>query len=87
MFAAIFSYGISLFPYLGALHAATVLHHNLLLNILRMSLQFFDTTPVGRILSRFSKDLESVDQALPIIIDEGIYCAFEVILCVILIRL
>uniref|UniRef100_A0A1B0AEN6 ABC transmembrane type-1 domain-containing protein n=1 Tax=Glossina pallidipes TaxID=7398 RepID=A0A1B0AEN6_GLOPL len=83
----IFSYGISLFPYLGALHAATVLHHNLLLNILRMSLQFFDTTPVGRILSRFSKDLESVDQALPIIIDEGIYCAFEVLATIVVISI
>ncbi|XP_037884212.1 multidrug resistance-associated protein 1 isoform X5 [Glossina fuscipes] len=84
---AIFSYGISLFPYLGALHAATVLHQNLLLNILRMSLQFFDTTPVGRILSRFSKDLESVDQALPIIIDEGIYCAFEVLATIVVISI
>ncbi|KAL9925478.1 multidrug-Resistance like Protein 1 isoform 4-T6 [Glossina fuscipes fuscipes] len=84
---AIFSYGISLFPYLGALHAATVLHQNLLLNILRMSLQFFDTTPVGRILSRFSKDLESVDQTLPIIIDEGIYCAFEVLATIVVISI
>ncbi|KAL9928609.1 multidrug-Resistance like Protein 1 isoform 4-T6 [Glossina fuscipes fuscipes] len=84
---AIFSYGISLFPYLGALNAATVLHQNLLLNILRMSLQFFDTTPVGRILSRFSKDLESVDQALPIIIDEGIYCAFEVLATIVVISI
>ncbi len=26
---------------------------------------FFDTTPIGRIINRFAKDIESVDSALP----------------------
>eukprot|EP00753_Platysulcus_tardus_P003850 PLAT12496.19.p1 GENE.PLAT12496.19~~PLAT12496.19.p1 ORF type:complete len:1397 (+),score=834.47 PLAT12496.19:82-4272(+) len=41
-------------------------HHNILLaRILRAPATFFDATPVGRILNRFSKDMESVDSRLP----------------------
>ncbi|XP_035829636.1 multidrug resistance-associated protein 1-like, partial [Aplysia californica] len=37
-------------------------HHNkLLVNILRSPMSFFDTTPNGRIINRFSKDIQSVD--------------------------
>jgi len=51
----------------------------LLENVLRAPMTMFDTTPVGRILSRFSKDVESVDQKMPQVINDCIWCAFEVI--------
>ena len=44
--------------------ASNVLHHNLLRSILNAPIVFFDTTPSGRILSRFSKDLYSIDTEL-----------------------
>lgn len=44
--------------------ASNVLHHNLLRSILNAPMVFFDTTPSGRILSRFSKDLYSIDTEL-----------------------
>lgn len=49
---------------LGALTAAKRLHNNLLSKVLRLPMAFFDTTPLGRILNRFSKDVDTVDTVL-----------------------
>ena len=45
-------------------HASETLHRNLLHSILQAPQSFFDTTPLGRIISRFSKDLYSIDLEL-----------------------
>lgn len=50
---------------LGSLKAARNLHHRLLHNILRLSVSFFDTTPLGRIINRFSRDTDVIDALLP----------------------
>ncbi|XP_066155170.1 multidrug resistance-associated protein 1-like [Euwallacea fornicatus] len=49
----------------GTMRAATILHNFMLKNVLRMPMSFFDTTPSGRILSRFSGDIISIDMRLP----------------------
>ncbi len=54
-----------LFLYLSGLKAARKLYMELLESILRAPMSFFDTTPIGRILNRFSKDIYSLDQQLP----------------------
>ncbi|KAL9538569.1 hypothetical protein MBANPS3_010833 [Mucor bainieri] len=51
--------------YWGALHANKTLYANLLHRVFRAPLRFFDTTPMGRILNRFSKDFEAVDSKIP----------------------
>ena len=39
----------------ATLKASITLHDGMLKNILRSPMSFFDTTPLGRILNRFSK--------------------------------
>ncbi len=50
------------------------LHTRLLRALLRAPVSFFDGTPVGRILQRFSRDLEVVDVQLQWNIDSFIHC-------------
>lgn len=47
------------------LHAATNLHHNLLNKIIHAPIRFFDITPLGQILNRFSADTNIIDQHIP----------------------
>ena len=46
----------------GICHAASMLHTRLITTVLRFPMSFFDTTPKGRIISRFSKDIDTVDE-------------------------
>uniref|UniRef100_A0A668AHU6 ATP-binding cassette, sub-family C (CFTR/MRP), member 10 n=1 Tax=Myripristis murdjan TaxID=586833 RepID=A0A668AHU6_9TELE len=57
-----------LFAY-GAVCAATVIHNQLLDSVLKATTSFFDTTPLGRVLNRFSSDLYSVDDSLPFVLN------------------
>ena len=50
---------------LGAIMASRLIHKRLLVNILRLPMSFFDTTPSGRILNRFSKDIYTIDEIVP----------------------
>uniref|UniRef100_A0AAQ4Q6G1 ATP-binding cassette, sub-family C (CFTR/MRP), member 2 n=1 Tax=Gasterosteus aculeatus aculeatus TaxID=481459 RepID=A0AAQ4Q6G1_GASAC len=61
-----------LFVFLGTLlmanasvDASRTLHSRLLNNILRVPMVFFDTTPIGRVVNRFAKDIFTVDEAIP----------------------
>lgn len=58
--------------------AAKSLHAFMLYAMFRAPLMFYEQTPIGRVLSRFSKDLDSLDTTLPELISDGIYCFFEV---------
>lgn len=52
---------------LGALNAAAIIHNGLLKNIMHIPMRFFDVTPLGRILGRFSADINGIDTFLPFI--------------------
>lgn len=66
-------------PLLGCWLAARQMQVVMLKGVMRASLTFFDTTPTGRIISRFAKDVDVLDTSLPQQISDSIYCLFEVI--------
>jgi len=49
----------------GAYRASKKLHDSFLFSLLRSPMSFFDTTPMGRILNRLSKDVERIDSDVP----------------------
>ncbi|XP_029448719.1 multidrug resistance-associated protein 7-like isoform X2 [Rhinatrema bivittatum] len=53
----------------GTIRAATVIHNRLLRRVLKATVTFFDTTPMGRIINRFSSDLYCIDDSLPFILN------------------
>ena len=56
-----FSYSVAL----GTIHASRKLHKQLLIRILHCPMSFFESTPLGRIINRFVKDINSVDEQIP----------------------
>jgi ABC-type multidrug transport system fused ATPase/permease subunit len=51
------------------LRAAQLTHEAMLRRVLRAPQGFFERTPTGRILNRFSKDVDTIDTAIPDNID------------------
>uniref|UniRef100_H2YLX7 ABC-type glutathione-S-conjugate transporter n=1 Tax=Ciona savignyi TaxID=51511 RepID=H2YLX7_CIOSA len=49
----------------GSVVASTLLHSKMLVRIFRAPMSFFDTTPLGRIVNRFSKDIYLIDEVIP----------------------
>ncbi|KAI8611102.1 P-loop containing nucleoside triphosphate hydrolase protein [Chytriomyces sp. MP71] len=47
------------------IRSARILHNSMLENVMHLPQSYFDTTPLGRILNRFSKDVYTVDEVLP----------------------
>uniref|UniRef100_A0A8C0WR33 ATP-binding cassette sub-family C member 10 n=1 Tax=Castor canadensis TaxID=51338 RepID=A0A8C0WR33_CASCN len=53
----------------GTLQAAATLHHRLLQRVLMAPVTFFDSTPTGRVLNRFSSDVACADDSLPFLLN------------------
>ncbi|XP_076239794.1 multidrug-Resistance like Protein 1 isoform X1 [Calliopsis andreniformis] len=82
---AMASFFCDLAPQLGCWLAARQMHMSMLRAVMRAPLTFFDTTPTGRITSRFAKDVDVLDTSLPQQISDSIYCLFEVIATIVVI--
>ena len=66
LFQSAFIFLAILFITFATINASIKLHDQLLVHILGSPMSFFDTTPVGRITNRFSKDIDEVDIMLPL---------------------
>ena len=62
---ALFILFSSLTMAVGAMIASRNLHTHLLENVMHSSMSFFETTPLGRIVNRFSKDMDVIDDIIP----------------------
>lgn len=51
---------------LGGVLCSKELHAVMLLYLFRWPMELFDITPLGRIVNRFSKDIDTVDNVLPL---------------------
>ncbi|KAJ2018312.1 hypothetical protein GGI14_002398 [Coemansia sp. S680] len=66
LFSVVFAYSRSTVQWsVVAVRGGRTTHRNMLAAVFRSPMSFFDTTPLGRILQRFSKDQLSVDEVIP----------------------
>ncbi|KAM3916374.1 multidrug resistance-associated protein 1-like isoform 2-T3 [Leptodactylus fuscus] len=78
------SQGIAVFGYsttvsLGGIFASRYLHMDLLHNVLRFPMSFFERTPSGNLVNRFSKEMDTIDSMIPQIIKMFMGSLFNVI--------
>ncbi|KAF6040457.1 ABCC5 [Bugula neritina] len=68
-----------------ALKASSGLHDNIFKKLVASPMRFFDVTPSGQIMNRFSKDLDEVDANLPFVSEQFINNAIVMVvtLCII----
>lgn len=69
----------------GSLVASWKLHQRLLESVTRAKFKFFDSTPLGQMMNRFSKDVEAIDQEVAPIAVGVVGCLTSVITIIILI--
>src|SRR6218665_346920 len=62
----------------GCTMSGVRIHSKLISNVLHCALSFFDRIPLGRIVNRFSKDLDVVDTQLPPTLDYWLHCVMDV---------
>ncbi len=67
------------------LTASKKMHGNMLGNILRTPMSFFDTTPLGRVVNRFAKDVDICDNTLPMGVQNTLNFGFQFLGTVVLI--
>jgi ATP-binding cassette, subfamily C (CFTR/MRP), member 1 len=58
--------------------ASDFLHSKMLSSVFAAPMSFFDSTPSGQLLSRFGKEIETVDRAVPDSIGSVLFCFLQI---------
>ncbi|KAI8321954.1 hypothetical protein GQ54DRAFT_260820 [Martensiomyces pterosporus] len=64
----------------GAIRASRVIHERLLRSVVHATPRFFDSTPLGRIVNRFSRDMQAIDEG---VIDKLAWWLTEIVAAII----
>ncbi|KAG0256860.1 hypothetical protein BG011_004280 [Mortierella polycephala] len=80
LFAALTNY----YTIFGGLAASRALHRELLRKVSRAKVRFFDTTPIGRIVNRFSSDMSTIDDEVSNGL-QGLFGSFVTVLGIVVI--
>jgi ABC-type multidrug transport system fused ATPase/permease subunit len=67
-----------------ALHAGVQLHDAAFMAVLKAPLRFFDRTPIGRILNRFSRDVDAVEREVALNLERTLAPVFHAFTALIL---
>tara|TARA_R110002003_G_scaffold159_1_gene13727 strand:- start:916 stop:5493 length:4578 start_codon:yes stop_codon:yes gene_type:complete len=71
----------------GSLAASRRVHESLIQKVTHAKFRFFDQTPLGQLMNRFSKDIESVDQEVAPVAIGVVHCFASIVTIVILISI
>ncbi|EFX03767.1 ABC bile acid transporter [Grosmannia clavigera kw1407] len=73
--------------FFGSLTASWKLHDQLMHYVAFSKFKFFDVTPLGQMMNRFSKDLEAVDQEVAPVAITVMTCALGIVITIVLIAM
>ena len=65
--------------------AAKYMHEALLKGVMKSPMSFFDTTPLGRIINRFSSDIDTMEMMIPTQMSDFVWCLCEIVATLIII--
>ncbi|KAI1312939.1 multidrug resistance-associated protein [Xylaria venustula] len=85
IFGAVLALIRDLWLFFGSLTASWKLHNRLMTAVARAKFKFFDVTPLGQLMNRFSKDLEAIDQEVAGVAIGVMTCAMGIVITVVLI--
>ncbi|XP_037884210.1 multidrug resistance-associated protein 1 isoform X3 [Glossina fuscipes] len=72
---------------IGSLYSSRAVFLTMLSKVLRWPLELFDTTPLGRIVSRFSKDIDTCDTVIPSVLLQFLNTCFGVLATIVVISI
>lgn len=87
LIGAAFAFVRDLWIFFGSLTASWKLHNKLMHSVSFARFKFFDVTPLGQMMNRFSKDLEAVDQEVAPVAISVMTCGLGITITIVLITM